>query len=193
MKTTYLFNPFKYIAGWKALAIGWAIMLLAGCIAWFGKMHFNGIIDAHTGIPGSFVIFVLDGFIAWALTVIFFYTAALLFSGSTVRLIDVGGTMALARMPMLFVACLFLAMPPIKDIRLIKDIHDIDTSVLFISLGALVFTIWMIALMYNAFTVSSNLKGKRAIWIFIVTLVIAEIASQFIFYSFYQHTSMTHV
>jgi hypothetical protein len=192
MRTTWLFNPFKFIAGWKALVVGWAIMLLTAGIAFLGKTHFNGVIDAHTGIPAPFFIFVLDGFIAWALTVIFFYGSALLFSGSSTRLIDVAGTMALARAPMLIVAFLFLAMPPLKDIRQIRDIHDIDSMVLFISLGALVFTIWMIALMYHAFTVSTNMKGRKAIWVFIVTLVIAEIASQFIFYPLYQYISSSH-
>ncbi len=75
---------------------------------------------------------------------------------------------------MALAACLFLAMPPLKDINQIKDIHDIDADVLLISLGALICTIWMIALMINAILrVSANLKGKRAVWIFIVTLVIA--------------------
>jgi hypothetical protein len=171
MKATYLFNPFRYIAGWKSLVIGWAVILLAACLACPGKTHFDGIIDAHVGVAAPLIFFVLDGFLAWALTVIFFYPAALIFSGSGVRLIDISGTMALSRAPMVFLACIFLAMPPLKDIHQIKDIHDIDNSVL---------TIWMIALMYNAFTVSSNLKGKPAIWIFIVTLVIAEIASKFI-------------
>jgi hypothetical protein len=192
MKTTYMFNPFKYIAGGKALAVGWGIMLLTTGIAYAGTTHFDGVIDAHTGIAAPFMIFVLDGFIAWALTVIFFYASALLFSASAVRLIDIAGTMALARAPMALVACLLLAMPPLGDIHQRKDIHDIGSGVLLISLGALVLTIWMIVLMYNAFTVSANLKGKQAIWIFIVTLVIAEIASKLIFNPIFQHLSAGH-
>ncbi len=72
MKKNYLFNPFTYIAGWKALAIGWAIMLLTACMAYIGRTHFDGIIDVHAGLPAPFWAFVLDAFIAWALTVLFF-------------------------------------------------------------------------------------------------------------------------
>jgi hypothetical protein len=50
-----------------------------------------------------------------------------------------------------------------------------------------IFTIWLVALMYRAFTVSANLRGSRATWVFIVTLAIAEILSQFVFYPIYQH------
>ena len=187
MTTTYLFNPFKYIAGWKALAIGWAIMLVTACIAWYGKTHFNGVIDAHYGIAAPFVMYVFDAAIAWAFPVILFYAAALIFSGSSVRLIDMAGTMALARAPMIFVALLFLAMPPVKSIRQINDIHDIGAGILLISVGAVIFTIWVVALMYRAFSVSANLKGNRAVWIFVVTLAMAETASQFVFYPIYQH------
>lgn len=184
MKDNYLFTPFRYIAGWKALVIGWLIMFLTAGIAYTGRTHFDGIIDVHAGMPAPFWSFVLDAFIAWALTVLFFYGASLIFSASAVRLVDIAGTMALARAPMALAACLFLAMPPLKDIRQIKDIHDIDSSVLLISLGVLVCTIWMIALMINAFYVSANLKGKRAVWIFIVTLIIAEIVSKILFIRF---------
>jgi hypothetical protein len=42
------------------------------------------------------------------------------------------------------------------------------------------FGIWMIALMYNAYTVSCHLKGARAVISFIVALLVAEIVSKVI-------------
>jgi hypothetical protein len=187
MKTTYLFNPFKYIAGWKALALGWAIMLITACIAWYGKTHFNGVIDAHYGLAAPFRIYVFDAAIAWALAVACFYAAALIFSGSSVRLIDMAGTMALARAPMIFVALLFLAMPPANHLLRAKNSYDIGAGPLLLSVAAVVFIVWLVALMYRAFTVSANLKGSRAAWIFFVTLAIAEVLSQFIFFPLYRH------
>ena len=50
MKDNYLFTPFRYIAGWKALAIGWLIMFLTAAIAYVGRTHFDGIIDVHAGM-----------------------------------------------------------------------------------------------------------------------------------------------
>jgi hypothetical protein len=187
MKITTLFNPFKFIAGSKALVVGWAIMLVTACIAWVSRTHFNGVIDAHYGLAAPFYVYLLDAAVAWVFATTFFYMAALLFSGSSTRLIDMAGTMALARAPMIFVALLFLAMPPLQPIRQIKSINDIDSGVLFVSLGAIVFTIWMIALMYHAFTVSANMKGGKAAWVFIVTLALAEATSLFVFYPLYRH------
>ncbi len=44
----WLFNPFKYIAGAKALLIGLALMLATAVIASFSLTHFDGVIDAPT-------------------------------------------------------------------------------------------------------------------------------------------------
>ncbi len=149
-------------------------MLITACIAWYSKTHFNGVIDAHYGLAAPFQIYVFDAAIAWALAVACFYSAALIFSGSSVRLIDIAGTMALARAPMLFVALLFLAMPPANHMLQAKSSYDIGAGPLLLSVTALVFVVWLIALMYSAFTVSANLRGSRATWIFFVTLAIAE-------------------
>ena len=47
-------------------------------------------------------------------------------------------------------------------------------------------TVWMVALLYKAFSTSTNLKGSRGTIIFILALVLAEALSKFVFYKLYQ-------
>ncbi len=179
----WIFNPFKYIAGFKALMIGWAIMLATACISFFSKTHFDGVIDAHHALSISFhwYIYLLEQFIAWVSAVIMFYVAGLIFSGSSIRFIDVAGTMALARWPAIFVALINFAMPPVKDL------HNIGAGVIIIALAGLVFVIWMIALIYHAFIVSCNLKAGKATLLFITALLLAELLSKLVFHQLYRH------
>jgi hypothetical protein len=68
-----LFNPFKYVAGLKALLIGLLVMLIIAVVAFFSKTHFDGIIDAHTGHILPFYWYLLEPLLAWIGTVIPFY------------------------------------------------------------------------------------------------------------------------
>jgi hypothetical protein len=47
----WLFNPFKYIAGSKALLIGWTVMLATAGVAFLSKTQFDGVIDVHGSLP----------------------------------------------------------------------------------------------------------------------------------------------
>jgi hypothetical protein len=179
----WIFNPFKYIAGSGALMIGWAIMLVTACISFFSKTHFDGVIDAHHAVSISFqwYIYLPEAFIAWGSAVIMFYVAGLIFSGSSIRFIDVAGTMALARWPAIFVALINFAMPDVIDL------HKISAAFIVTALAGLIFIVWMIVLMYHAFMVSCNLKGSKAGAVFIIALLVAEVLSKFALYQLYRH------
>jgi hypothetical protein len=178
-----LFNPFKYVAGLKALLIGLLVMLITAVVAFFTKTHFDGIIDAHTGHILPFYWYLLEPLLAWIGAVIPFYLAARIFSKSSIRLIDMAGTLALARWPYLFVAALNFTLPSAPP----TDIHQIGAALILALFAELLLGIWMVALMYNAFTVSSNLKGRRGTFIFITTLLVAEVLSKLTFYQLYGH------
>ena len=48
------------------------------------------------------------------------------------------------------------------------------------ALGVLAMLVWMVALMYRAFSVSCNVRGGKAIGVFIAALVLAEAISKVI-------------
>lgn len=170
----WLFNPFTYIAGSKALIVGSIIMLVTLFAAYYGNMHFNGAIDAHFGSPQPFVVYLLEQVIAWGSLVVVFYALAFFLSSSNFRFIDIAGTIAIARAPMFLVAVIGLLS---KSYMETSNPNAIDGVVIAIGLLMLLPLIWMIALMYHAFTVSFNLKGTKAVVGFIGGLIFAEIIS----------------
>jgi hypothetical protein len=135
------------------------------------------------------VSFAMQGinFLAMFLTM---WLAGVLFSKTKPRAIDIAGTMALARYPMLLLAIVcFLPIAP-------ASLYDIPRVIVFIFIG-LPFIAWMIALMYNAYSVSCNFKGVRAVVSFIGALLVAEIISKiaifFLFASLVANVPITEI
>lgn len=180
MIKTILFNPFKKIAGGRALALGGAIMAITAVIAYFSHCHFDGVLDAHVGHASPMYVYFLESIISWIFTVAAFYIAGRLFSSSDIRLIDVAGTIALARYPFLFIAAASFLVP-----ELTLDTFDVSMQLIVASFIMLLGVIWFVALLYNAVMVSCNFKTNKAV-IFIVTLIIAEVVSKIFFSYFYR-------
>lgn len=181
----FLFNPFNRIAGARALLLGWLLILLTAIIAFFSHCHFDGALDAHAGQKGAWWLYLAEPFLAWGSTVLVFYGTGLLVAGPQTRFVDIAGTMALSRWPKIFVALLFLI-----PVSVPQRASDVGLPLIAFGLSALVFSIWMIALMYHAYTVSCHVKGTKAVVSFILALVIAELISKSAFYFFY--TSIIH-
>ena len=99
----WLFNPFIYIAGAQALAIGFVFMIITAIICWFSQLHFNGLLQVNTH-SSTFLAYFIEGFLCWAVPVLLFYIGGRLVSRSHIRLIDVAGTFALARWVLVFMA-----------------------------------------------------------------------------------------
>lgn len=180
------FNPFDFIAGWKALAVGLAVMSLTCVVAFFSNTHFDGVLDGHFGVLNvtkfPFQVSIYEQLNAWLSATILFYVGGLLTARSKVRLIDVAGTLAFARVPLIFVALIGFV-PVLHHFPSLKEM----VAMLICGLPLLFLFIWMIVLMYNAFRVSCNLKGNVAIWGFAVSLIFAEIISKVIISHIYQH------
>ena len=184
----WLFNPFLYLAGTQALFIGWAIMLVTAFISYYSKAHFDGVIDMHTGRTTSMTVYFLEQLIDWGCVVLIFYPAGLIFSKSKVRFIDVAGTMALARWVMIICAIISFGIhAPAYTHNVDELLKSITATSILLGLLIVACAIWMIALMYNAFSISCNMKGSKATGAFIAALIIAEIASHFILHPIYKH------
>lgn len=185
----WLFNPFRFVAGRKAMLLGLVIILLSGLLGSLGNTHFDGVLDVHTGLETPIWIFLAEGLIDWicmAVPLLFF---GLIVSSSSFRMIDVIGTQALARVPYLIAALMML---PEANRRfgeyLISRFTWAAPAATLNYTDALIFAfavilvvlmaVWMVALMYRAYCVSCNIKGAKAIITFIVSLIGAEISSK---------------
>jgi len=179
-----LFNPFKYIAGWESLAAGILILLATSVIGYYSHIHFPDILSVKTnpGIP--YYVLLAENGLNWLVPSIILYIAAVIFSSSSVRFIDILGTQALARAPYLLSAFIGFSgsIDKFGQYTMWKTLN-IGTPVVMSSgeillaitlmLFLILSTIWMVVLMYNAFKVSANLKGSKLTIAFIVAMVLS--------------------
>jgi hypothetical protein len=185
----WLFNPFRFIAGFKALLLGLAIILVSGFVGSLSNTHFDGVLDLHTGAAAPMWFFLSEGIINWVCMAMPLFFFGLIVSNSSFRVIDVLGTQALARWPYLIAAIVMLpdANRRVLDYIVSKltqnapaaAISSIDVFIFgFAMIIAIFMLIWMVALMYVAYTMSCNIKGARAVITFIVSLIGAEVLSK---------------
>lgn len=185
-KTTQrLFNPFIYLAGWTSLSIGLIILFITAILCYYSNTHLDGVIGVGPGVPASLFTHILESLIAWLSLSLTLYIFGKIMSKTSFRLIDLLGTQALARAPLLIAV---LANFPEVNRRVTKYLLwkylqvgdeitatqvDIVLYVLVIIVMILVL-IWTITLMYNAFKVCCNLKGAKAGISFAIALIIAH-------------------
>jgi hypothetical protein len=187
---TWLFNPFHYIAGGRALTIGVVIILLAGFIGSLSNSHFDGVLDFHTGAAAPVWVFIFEGLLDWIVLSGLLLLGGKIISRSRVRALDVLGTQALARSPGL-VTVLFALLPGYQrfignlSVEYTKTLPDLQSIlgdyiifIITVLLVAILMLIWMVMLMYRAYSVSCNVAGSKAIGVFIACLVIGEVISK---------------
>jgi hypothetical protein len=160
-------------------------------------VHFDGVLDTHVGTRAiPFWSIAVQGFVNWAVVSALLLAAGMLLSKSKPRPIDILGTQALARAPLLLSAFMGFV-PGIREVSAALTetmLHKGGMSTLSgggallslaaVTLGALVITVWMVVLMYRGFAVSCNVKGKRAVMVFAAALLGAELLSKAAIYGF---------
>ncbi len=180
----WLFNPFVRIGGEQALAIGSSVIVVSGLVAAAGGVHFDGLLDFHPGYRVSFWVPVVEGLVNWSVISVLLALVALLVAPRTVRLVDVVGTQALARAPLLL-AALVCVPAPVRDgnAELAAAAADgrivtLTTATLVAGLLASACMIWTVWLMWKAFAVSCNQRGVRAVAIFAAAVIAGEVATK---------------
>ena len=191
----FLFQPFVRIAGLESLLLGLAAVLLAGWVGSWSGVHFDGVLDVHVGTKAPPLwLFLAEGIIDWLTLGIILYAAGKLLSRTAFRAIDLFGTQALARWPMLLVslACLTPAFQRFNA-QLIEAITKMGVDPTKFAMpadgmGAAVFgavtvlmlacVVWMVVLLWKSFSHCCNLRGGKHLAAFILCLLIAEVASK---------------
>lgn len=184
----FLINPFRRIAGWEALGAGISVLLATAVVGHFSHTHFPDLISVKVSgeLPVSFLI--LQSFSNWLIVSILLYLFSLFLSSSSVRIIDIFGTQALARFPYLLAAFTGFSGSVEKMGKYIlwKNLQignpvDISTSEMSLAVVLIVLTllitIWMITLMVNAYKISANLKGTKLVVSFIISAIASVILS----------------
>lgn len=183
----WLFNPFVRIAGATSLVGGFFVIGVGGLAAAAADIRFDGLLDMHFVHSVPVWLPILEGLLSWITISLLFVLIAQFFGGSRrVRLIDITGTQALARAPLLPAAAICM-LPSIRNSLAelppalqTNDFAAVSSGVLLAGLIMLAGIVWTVVLMWNAFSVSCNIKGGRSIALFIVAVVIGELATKFL-------------
>lgn len=194
---TLLFKPFVYIAGVEALGLGLAAILLAGLVGSLSHTHFDGVLDTHTGAHAPLWIFLAEGLVDWLCLGLVLLIFGKIISNTAFRTLDLLGTQALARWPTIFIS--LVTLPPAFQrfthellLQLMHpggkiEINPWDAIIFFAAtILMLPLLCWMIALMYQSYSVSCNVKGGKAIGTFIAGLIFAEILSKIALYGLFK-------
>ena len=184
----WLFNPFVRIGGEQALAIGLAVIVVSGLVAAAGGAHFDRLLGFRAGFSVSWWVPVVEGLVNWSVISVLLVLVSLLVAPRTVRLVDIAGTQALARVPLLL-AALACVPAPVRDANAELATAAAEgrislsmppAAIVVAGLFALACVIWMVWLMWKAFAVSCNQRGARAVAIFVVAVIVGELATKFL-------------
>ena len=185
----WLFNPFRFVAGGKALLARLIVLIITSLVGSLSNTHFDGVLDTHTGRPAPLWMFLLEGLVDWLSLVVLLWGLGAMLSRTRFRLIDLLGTQAFARWPFLVIGLAALA-PPFQryaawiawksggigtEVRI--QLSDATVFGLVTVLG-LVMLVWAVVLMYRAFSVSCNMRGGKAIGAFVAGVFLAEALSK---------------
>jgi len=178
-KWKWIYNPFEKVAGWKAFGIGIVILAITTVVGYLGSMVFYGLsAKVVPSITWSMACSLQSlGLAVW---VVLMYLTALLFA-KHVRFQDILGTLTLAKYPLLLMAIVNMTFGKSISSIDVKELLNGDYSSLNIvplfifGIIAMILLVWEIALMYNAFRVSANLKGLKCAVLFTTALLISEI------------------
>ncbi|BAX81972.1 hypothetical protein [Labilibaculum antarcticum] len=186
-----IFNPFVYIAGLKSLLNGLLIILATSIVGYLSHTHFPDIISVKIGFSSPVWYFVVQSLLNWLSISILLYLAAIILSKSSVRMLDIFGTQALARYPYFFAAFFAFSdsMQEFSSFLTWTFLHsgepvEISTFSVILAITliilTLLLTIWMVTLMFNAYKISANLKGAKLVTSFIVAMIGAMILSGYL-------------
>jgi len=190
---TWIFNPFYYLAGGQALALGLAFIVAAGLMGSAANAHLDGVIDIHAGHSGDFReitgleapiwLFPVEGLVDWLSMGLILCGMGFLLSRTRFRLLDLFGTQALARVPaILLVAVAFVPGFQTQAMKLATGnlvIVPMEMAAFVVGMFVTILAIiWMVTLMYWGFATPCNVSGGKAIGAFVVALILAEAFSK---------------
>lgn len=177
--STWFFNPFTFWGGSKILWLGLLVIAIHIPVGYFFDARFDGAMDMHISSVENVWQPIIDILIAWPAMFLSLYLLALCFK-SPIRLIDIAGATAVARIPLLIsVLPAKVSDPGMRDVNELLSLQGIDLWILMVgAIIILLFFIWFIVLLFNAYKINSALKDWKLITSFIIGVLIAEVISK---------------
>ena len=187
-----LFNPFKKIAGFKALCWGFIGLIASMVLSIVTNFHYQGFLRFGGALKSAWWFFAAEHLAVWLVPATLFYIGGLIFSGSKIRIIDIFGTTLFAQIP--FVIMNLFVLPPVvqraMNIDLNMSLQNIVTDPDYISgtrifMVSIIFLILTLVWMFNALRVSCNLKGGKLAIVYIVGILLGDFICKLIIKQLY--------
>ncbi|MBC7642357.1 MAG: hypothetical protein H7174_08475 [Flavobacterium sp.] len=184
-----LFNPFAKFSDKFLIIFGIISTLLGLSLSWFFNAQFDGVLDLHfngsINIYESLVLILIDIII---LVVLLFALAK--FINNKSRIMDVIIAILIARTPIYLLALMninnkMFEIGAIINAKILKgEMNNVpfslQTILIITSLISLLAIIWFSVLLFNGFKIATNLKERKHIVFFVITLLLAEIISKIV-------------
>lgn len=186
---TLLFKPFEKYSEQKLLVTGIIATLIGALVTYLLNCKFIGVLKMTFVEETSIGQSILDNIIILSCLSIFLFLAAKYIYKKT-RLIDIIVTALVGFIP-LYILPIFNIKDTIKiatenilkysspELANQMPLENLIPLVIFgfFTIGILV---WFIALLYNGFKTASNAKGTKAIVVFVIALILADVVSRII-------------
>ncbi len=186
-----LLDPFTYYSGGTTLCAGAAIMaamvVTAGCTG----QTFRGVISLGVGEQpmGLLALHLTAG---WAIFSALLYGGALWLSASRVRIIDIAGNQALAKLPylLLLLGTLLYPMQAMEaDLQVLsgwtpdlatatpQEIPPVPLRLTLYGMGSVICLTLYLFWSWRGFSIAANLRGWRAAALYVAALLLADFAT----------------
>lgn len=177
-----LFNPFRYIAGAKALIFGLVFIVASTLLLYSGGFIQDSYI--HIGMAKASLWYVgAMQIVWWLLPALLLYLCGLALSKSKIRIIDILGTTAFAQLILLLMIAPML-LPAVMN-NMLESVAALQSGAIIEPtslMPIIIYSIWSLFCLilfyiwnYNAFAVSCNVIGWKAIAAFIAVQVVVTI------------------
>ncbi len=169
-----LFNPFRYIAGVKALIMGLIFIVASALMLYSGNYIQDSYIHIGMADAPLWYVFAMQ-IVWWLLPALLLYLCGVVLSKSKIRIIDILGTTAFAQLILLMmIAPMLLPAVVSSSLEMLSALQSGAVPDMASQTPMLIYGIWSTFCLilfyiwnYNAFSVSCNVKGWKAILVFI--------------------------
>lgn len=182
-----LINPFRYLAGGKALALGVIFIVSSALLLYSCRMIQDSYIHLAPSNDAIWSV-LLWQVLWWLVPALLLYACGLLLSHSRIRIIDVLGTTAFSQLIMLLLITPML-IPAVRDSssNVLEAVKVATEPMANDLLCLMIYGFWSLAMIvlffvwnYNAFATSCNVRGWKAITSFIAVQILMTVIGTFI-------------
>ena len=186
---TVLLKPFEVYSEKKLLIIGTIVTILGSLSASYFNVRYDGAIDLHFVNNTTLYQPFIDNIINIISLCIPLFIVGKIINNKT-RIIDIITVILISRIPFYIISLfninniVFNASKKLISINPAEKIAQIKNIEWFIIIMSAILTItaliWFISLLFNGYKIATNAKGGKSIFLFVISIIIAEIISKII-------------